>query len=75
MSQQTSFLSLGCTTKLTRADRFLEEMNQVVPWVELVAIVAPHWGGAHTGSKPTDVELLLRLHCLQSGNQERPRVQ
>jgi transposase, IS5 family len=37
----------------------------VVPWAELVAVVAPHWGGAKTGRKPTDVELLLRLHCLQ----------
>src|SRR5688572_26297313 len=65
MSQQTSFLSLGCMTKLTRADRFLEEMNRVVPWLELVEVVAPHWGGAQTGRKPTEVELLLRLHCLQ----------
>lgn len=52
-------------TKLTRADRFLDEMNTVVPWVELVAVVLPHWGGAATGRKATDVELLLRLHCLQ----------
>jgi transposase, IS5 family len=51
-------------TKLTRADRFLDEMNRVVPWAELVAVVAPHWGGAETGRKATDVELLLRLHCL-----------
>jgi IS5 family transposase len=65
MSQQISFLSLGCMTKLTRADRFLDEMNRVVPWAELVAVVSPHWGGAETGRKPTDVELLLRLHCLQ----------
>lgn len=65
MSQQISFLSLGCMTKLTRADRFLDEMNRVVPWAELVTVVAPHWGGAETGRKATDVELLLRLHCLQ----------
>jgi IS5 family transposase len=65
MSQQTSFLSLGCMTKLTRADRFLDEMNRVVPWAELVEVVGPHWGGAQTGRKATQVELLLRLHCLQ----------
>jgi IS5 family transposase len=65
MSQQISFLSLGCMTKMTRADRFLDEMNRVVPWAELVAIVTPHWGGAATGRKATEVELLLRLHCLQ----------
>lgn len=52
-------------TKLTRADRFLEEMNRVVPWTELMAVVEPHWGQAATGRKKTEVELLLRLHCLQ----------
>lgn len=65
MSQQTSFLSLGCMTKLTRADRFLEEMNRVVPWAELLEVIAPHWGEAKTGRKRTELELLLRLHCLQ----------
>ena len=65
MSQQTSFLALGCMTKLTRADRFRDEMNRVVPWTDLVAVVAPHWGGATTGRKSTEVELLLRLHGLQ----------
>jgi IS5 family transposase len=65
MNQQASFLSLGCLTKLTRADRFLDEMNQVVPWAELVAVVAPHYGTADTGRPRTDLALLLRLHCLQ----------
>ena len=32
--------------KLTRADRLLDEMNREVPWGELVAIIAPHWGQA-----------------------------
>lgn len=52
-------------TKLTRADRFLEEMNRVVPWAELIAVVEPHWGGAKTGRKATELALLLRMHCLQ----------
>lgn len=65
MSQQATFLSLGCLTKRTRADRFLDEMNQVVPWGELAAVVAPHYQSARTGRPLTEVELLLRLHCLQ----------
>jgi IS5 family transposase len=65
MSQQTSFLSLGCMTKLTRADRFLAEMERVVPWSELVAVIAPHYPVATLGRKSTDLLLLLRLHCLQ----------
>ncbi len=50
-------------TKLTRADRFLDEMNRAVPWAELVGIVAASWDGGEMGRKATDVELLLRLHC------------
>ena len=65
MSNQTTFLSLGCLTKRTRADRFLEEMNRVVPWGELAGVVAPHYRPAGTGRPQTEVELLLKLHCLQ----------
>jgi IS5 family transposase len=65
MSQQTTFLSLGCLSKRTRADHFLDEMNRVVPWAELAAVVAPHYQPAGTGRPLTEVELLLRLHCLQ----------
>ncbi len=65
MLQQTSFLSLGCLTKRTRADRFLDEMDRVVPWAELAVVVAPHYQPAHVGRPRTEVELLLRLHCLQ----------
>ncbi|MBI2814290.1 MAG: hypothetical protein HYX71_08405 [Opitutae bacterium] len=43
LSQQATFLSLGCLTKRTRADRFLDEMSRVVPWAELAAMVAPHY--------------------------------
>jgi transposase, IS5 family len=65
MTQQTTFLSLGCLTKRTRAGRFLDEMNQVVPWGDLAEVVAPHYQISGTGRPKTEVELLLRLHCLQ----------
>lgn len=29
-------------TKRTRKREFLDEMNLVVPWAELVALIAPH---------------------------------
>jgi IS5 family transposase len=65
MNQQTSFLTLGCLTNLTRADRFLDEMDKVVPWIDLVEVVQPYYVAAETGRPRTDLELLLRLHCLQ----------
>lgn len=56
---------MGCLTKRTRADVFLEEMAKVVPWRELAEVVRPHYRAAGTGRPLTEVELLLRLICLQ----------
>jgi IS5 family transposase len=54
--------------KKTRKEIFLEEMNRVVPWAALVAIIQPHARGAHQalgGRPPFAVETMLRIHCLQ----------
>jgi transposase, IS5 family len=54
--------------KKTRKEIFLEEMNRVVPWAELVALIQPHARGAHQalgGRPPFAVETMLRVHCLQ----------
>jgi transposase, IS5 family len=63
--QQTTFLSLGCLTKRTRTDRFLEEMNRVVPRTQLAEVIARHYQVAVTRRPKTEVERLLKLHCLQ----------
>lgn len=52
-------------TKRTRADEFLEEMSRVVPWKELSEVVRPYYQPSATGRPLTEVELLLRLICLQ----------
>jgi IS5 family transposase len=54
--------------KKTRKEVFLEEMNRVVPWSQLVGLIAPHARGAHQalgGRPPFAVEVMLRIHCLQ----------
>lgn len=54
-------------TKRTRKRQFLDEMNLVVPWAELVSLIAPHapTSGAKGGRPPFAVETLLRIHFLQ----------
>ena len=50
----------------TRRERFLEEMNRVVPWADLVAAIEPVYLKAEgPGRPPVGVEPMLRLHCLQ----------
>ena len=54
-------------TKRTRKREFLDEMNLVVPWAELVLLIAPHapTPGAKGGRPPFAVETMLRIHFLQ----------
>jgi len=54
-------------TKRTRKREFLDEMNLVVPWAELVSLIAPHapQAGAKGGRPPFAVATMLRIHFLQ----------
>ena len=53
--------------KPTRRDRFLTEMNLVVPWADLVAVIEPCYPKTSRagGRPPVGLERMLRLHCLQ----------
>ena len=54
-------------TKRTRKREFLDEMNLVVPWAELVSLIAPHAPapGSKGGRPPFAVATMLRIHFLQ----------
>jgi IS5 family transposase len=67
MPQQTfAEVSFEQYRKPTRRERFLDEMNRVVPWAELAAAIAPVYPKAEgPGRPPVGVERMLRLHCLQ----------
>ena len=53
-------LGLNLSTKKTRKREFLEQMQQVVPWKDLVALVAPYAPEGRKGRPPFPVEMLLR---------------
>ena len=52
-------------TKRTRKREFLDEMNLVIPWSELLALIAPHAPAGKTGRPPFPAEVMLRTHLLQ----------
>src|SRR5437667_5410328 len=52
-------------TKKTRRAAFLEEMEQVVPWSKLCALVEPHYPKAGNGRRPKELEAMLRMYFLQ----------
>src|SRR5712691_3638903 len=67
MKQRTLAMMTGFEqyTRKTRRAIFLEEMEQVVPWRELCALVAPHYPKAGQGRTPVGVERMLRIYFLQ----------
>jgi transposase, IS5 family len=51
--------------KNTRREQFLEEMNAVMPWAELLALVEPRYSKGEMGRKPVGLEIMLRVYFLQ----------
>ena len=52
-------------SKRTRRALFLEEMEQVVPWAGLCALIEPFYPKAGNGRPPVGVERMLRVYFLQ----------
>lgn len=52
--------------KPTRREQFLTEMEQVVPWKELCALIEPFYPKPGKGRPPIGLERMLRIHFLQS---------
>ena len=49
----------------TRRERFLDEMDAVIPWARLIALIEPHYPKAGRGRRPQPLETMLRIHFLQ----------
>lgn len=58
-------LGLNLTTKRTRKREFLAEMERVVPWAALIALIAPYAPEGKRGRPPFAVETMLRIHFMQ----------
>ena len=67
MKQRTLAMTNGFErySKKTRRAAFLEEMEQVVPWAELCALIEPVYPKAGNGRPPVGVERMLRIYFLQ----------
>jgi IS5 family transposase len=68
---QLSFLSIGLNNKKLRCQKFLDEMQQVVPWERLVNKIKPYYFCGNevvnnkVGRPSFDLGLMLKIHCLQ----------
>ena len=58
-------LGLKLDIKKTRKREFLAQMDQVVPWDDLVALIAPCYPEGKNGRPPFSLHSMLRIHFLQ----------
>ena len=67
MKQQMSFAQseYAGKKKVTRRERFLGEMERVVPWARLCAVIEPHYPKGKRGRPPIGIERMLRIYFLQ----------
>jgi len=65
--RQPTFASMGFEVyrKQTRRERFLSEMEAVVPWDILCALIEPHYPTGERGRPPVGIERMLRIYLLQ----------
>src|SRR3546814_4302481 len=51
--------------KQTRREVFLTEMDAVIPWARLAALIEPVYPKAGNGRRPYPLETMLRIHFMQ----------
>ena len=67
MTHQTTFAHAEFTAKkkTTRREQFLARMEEVIPWAQLLAVIAPHYPTGKRGRPPMGLERMLRVYFLQ----------
>ena len=67
MGNQRTFASMAWNGKgkVTRRERFLAEMDAVIPWSPLIKLIEPHYPKAGQGRQPLGLEKMLRIYFLQ----------
>jgi IS5 family transposase len=62
LASQSVFEKYG---RKSRRELFLDEMEQIVPWSELLALVEPQYAKAGKGRQPVGLSIMLRTYFVQ----------
>ena len=67
MTHQPSFAhaEFAAKKKTTRRELFLTRMEEVIPWPQLLAVIAPFYPQGKRGRPPLGLERMLRVYFLQ----------
>jgi transposase, IS5 family len=67
MIHQSTFAhaEFAAKKKVTRREKFLARMEEVIPWAKLQAVIEPHYPQGQRGRPPIGLERMLRVYFLQ----------
>ncbi len=67
MTHQTSFsqAEFADKKKITRREKFLARMEEIIPWQSLMAVIEPFYPKGRRGRPPIELERMLRMYFLQ----------
>ena len=66
MNQMTfSDMEYSGRKRLTQKEKFLREMNNVIPWTDWVNKILPYYPKGKRGRPPRGIEVMLRMYLLQ----------
>lgn len=66
MKQQSlASLTYEALKNCTKRETFLNQMERVMPWERLEALIEPHYPKVGKGLSPKGHKLMLRIYCLQ----------
>jgi IS5 family transposase len=67
MEKQMSFAQAEYAGKkrITRKEKFLGEMDKLMPWARLGGVIEPHYPKGERGRPPVGIERMLRIYFLQ----------
>lgn len=68
MKQPSLTDGFGKFRRQTRKERFLENMESILPWQKLAEAIEPFYPNPQSaGRRPVGIERMLGIHCLQHG--------
>ena len=66
MKQETfTDIEYSYRKKKTKREKFLEIMDEIIPWEEWVGVIEPYYPKGKRGCPPMGIEKMLRMYLLQ----------
>ena len=66
MQQNFTDIEYSCRKKATRREKFLHEMDKMVPWADWIAMIEPFYPSGRRGRPTRGIEIMLRMYMLQN---------